>query len=229
MKINCNIIDDLLPLYIEDACSADSKAAVEEHLSDCPLCQEKLKRMQSVEPAPEVLPEQLTLERCVGKLRRHQLRTAVFVVFSTLLLAVLLLIGYWTAQDMYRTAHPNIYEKEEGVYNLTAADLTTVAEEAKGYLLYTNNMQIAVSVIDEADFNGTVFLWDEQYPSSPIAEVAVNEEQRDAVFTNLTAAARYRISTEGFDDLTLTISEGREVSIWRSLNNVLTELARLWS
>ena len=32
MKLNCNIVDDLLPLYLEDICSEDSKAALEKHL-----------------------------------------------------------------------------------------------------------------------------------------------------------------------------------------------------
>ena len=33
MKIHCNIAKDLMPLYIDDALSEESKAAVEEHLT----------------------------------------------------------------------------------------------------------------------------------------------------------------------------------------------------
>ena len=33
-KINCNVIQDILPLYIEDAVSEDTKELVEEHLQD---------------------------------------------------------------------------------------------------------------------------------------------------------------------------------------------------
>lgn len=33
MKISCNIIEDLLPLYVDDMVSEDSRQLVEEHLS----------------------------------------------------------------------------------------------------------------------------------------------------------------------------------------------------
>lgn len=36
MKISCNIIVDLLPLYVDDMVSEDSRQLVEEHLKACP-------------------------------------------------------------------------------------------------------------------------------------------------------------------------------------------------
>ena len=47
MKISCNIIEDLLPLYVDDMVSEDSRQLVEEHLKACPTCrrmQEEIKR-----------------------------------------------------------------------------------------------------------------------------------------------------------------------------------------
>lgn len=38
MKNNCNITKDLLPLYIEDLCSEDSREYVDEHLEECSEC-----------------------------------------------------------------------------------------------------------------------------------------------------------------------------------------------
>ncbi len=35
MKITCNIIEDLLPLYVDDMVSEDSSQLVEEHLKEC--------------------------------------------------------------------------------------------------------------------------------------------------------------------------------------------------
>ena len=35
MKITCNIIEDLLPLYVDDMVSEDSRKLVEEHLKEC--------------------------------------------------------------------------------------------------------------------------------------------------------------------------------------------------
>ena len=38
MKVNCNIIQDLLPLYIEQLVSEKSKIEIEEHLKECSQC-----------------------------------------------------------------------------------------------------------------------------------------------------------------------------------------------
>jgi len=38
MKISCEIIQDLLPLYCDGVCSQDSKQVVEAHLKDCEKC-----------------------------------------------------------------------------------------------------------------------------------------------------------------------------------------------
>ncbi len=37
-KINCNVIQDILTLYIDDSVSDDTKALVEEHLQNCEGC-----------------------------------------------------------------------------------------------------------------------------------------------------------------------------------------------
>lgn len=38
--MNCNIIKDLIPLYIDDCCSEESKEKVKEHLADCESCKQ---------------------------------------------------------------------------------------------------------------------------------------------------------------------------------------------
>ena len=38
-RIPCNVNKDLLPLYVDDVCSEESKDLVEEHLSECGECQ----------------------------------------------------------------------------------------------------------------------------------------------------------------------------------------------
>ena len=50
MKISCEIIKDLLPLYLDGVCSNDSKAAIDEHLADCDICKSELQAMQSLLP-----------------------------------------------------------------------------------------------------------------------------------------------------------------------------------
>lgn len=47
-RINCNIIKDLLPSYIDDLCSTESKQLVEEHFKECTDCK-KLYEQASLE------------------------------------------------------------------------------------------------------------------------------------------------------------------------------------
>ena len=59
MKIACDIVQDLLPLYEEDLCSAGSRMAIEMHLAECAECRKLVEGVQAIsemtvlEPAEE--------------------------------------------------------------------------------------------------------------------------------------------------------------------------------
>ena len=56
-KTNCELINDLLPLYADNVCSEESKAAVAEHIADCEKCRTQLEKMGrpiSVDPAEDI-------------------------------------------------------------------------------------------------------------------------------------------------------------------------------
>ncbi|MBM7710186.1 anti-sigma factor family protein [Enterococcus lemanii] len=45
-EISCNVIQDLLPLYVDDVVSKETEALVEEHLTHCPKCQKEVAQMK---------------------------------------------------------------------------------------------------------------------------------------------------------------------------------------
>lgn len=45
--MNCNIVKDLIPLYIDGCCSEESEKIVEEHIRDCDDCKKLLEDMKS--------------------------------------------------------------------------------------------------------------------------------------------------------------------------------------
>ncbi|MDE6518109.1 MAG: zf-HC2 domain-containing protein, partial [Acetatifactor sp.] len=65
MKLSCNVIRDLLPLYADQICSDESKNLVEEHLAECGDCSALLEQMHSME-----IESHLRLE--TGDVLRHQ-------------------------------------------------------------------------------------------------------------------------------------------------------------
>ncbi len=40
MRLSCEVIQDLLPLYVDKACSGDSAGLVEEHMAECEACKQ---------------------------------------------------------------------------------------------------------------------------------------------------------------------------------------------
>lgn len=55
MKITCNIINDLLPLYVDHLCSQDTAAFIEEHLQSCDQCKHLLEMFQTEIKSPAVI------------------------------------------------------------------------------------------------------------------------------------------------------------------------------
>ena len=47
-KISCSIINDLIPLYMDNAASEESRALVESHISECSDCRNIMESMNTV-------------------------------------------------------------------------------------------------------------------------------------------------------------------------------------
>ena len=50
MNYNCEMIRDLLPLYVDQVCSPASAAAVEAHVRECNACASLLGEMSTADP-----------------------------------------------------------------------------------------------------------------------------------------------------------------------------------
>ena len=92
MRNECQIVRDLLPLYIENMASEESRKFVEAHLSKCPECNELYFSM-TVKDESEVNEEEarakiLPLHEVKKKLRKKLIMTAVAA-----LLAIAILVG----------------------------------------------------------------------------------------------------------------------------------------
>ena len=52
MKVTCNVIKDILPLYVENMVSDDTKNLVEQHICDCSICADSLHTAESRPKVP---------------------------------------------------------------------------------------------------------------------------------------------------------------------------------
>lgn len=89
MNITCDIIRDLLPLYVEDMVSADSKKMVDEHLCTCDPCMKQLGIMKKAQTMPMDVKVE-SLERVENSIRRRRI---LAVMTALLFVATMLMSG----------------------------------------------------------------------------------------------------------------------------------------
>lgn len=83
MKLSCNIIRDLLPLYAEGLASQDSRGVVEAHIAGCESCREELTALGWKPPIP-VQMNTAALEHLEQRIRSRRIRTTLLAVLMTL-------------------------------------------------------------------------------------------------------------------------------------------------
>lgn len=131
MRNECNIVRDILPLYIEDMVSEDTEAFVRDHIAHCPGCYEEWDRMKSPaqpEPKLEVAP--------LIKLKKNLFIKKV----QTVLLTVLMVVTFVTAVFSYLTAPQ---------YFPYTSELLSVTENADGTVTVEFDDQVTGFSLDE--------------------------------------------------------------------------------
>ncbi len=88
MKISCEIIKDLLPLYHDGVCSDESKRFVNKHLSECTGCSKELELMGgmlSVSKQEDNLQEAMPVKNLSRKWRRGMLKSLLKGIAITII------------------------------------------------------------------------------------------------------------------------------------------------
>lgn len=102
-KINCDIIRDLLPSYVDEICSETTRQCVEEHMKNCRECRERVRVLRETDFSVKKL-EQKELDSA-KKMKQHIRNMGVM---SYILLVAALLSGFFILQK-HGTASANIY------------------------------------------------------------------------------------------------------------------------
>ena len=87
--MNCNVVKDLIPLYLDDCCSAESKALVEEHLKSCSDCKKLSEDMKSAQTDISYIPEPPAVLRKISDWKASVLQSVLlFFSFALITLGV---------------------------------------------------------------------------------------------------------------------------------------------
>ena len=98
MKIKCNVIKDILPLYIENIVSEDTRVLIEEHTNECIDCKKELEEMKSPGDMPIDINSNV-IKKVKNKLFREKFKSIIFSIMLTSIVAILA-INYLT-QPIY--------------------------------------------------------------------------------------------------------------------------------
>ena len=114
MKISCNIIRDLLPLYAEDLASEDTRVLVDEHLCDCMDCTNYLDSLKQGTPIPvETAPE--SLEKVKKTILRRRVLSVISALLTLITLASLVVTFLFTPFQLTKEqALDDFYVREDG-------------------------------------------------------------------------------------------------------------------
>ena len=129
MKTNCDIVQDLLPLYCDGACSAESRRLVDEHLRECPACSETFRLMGAAVPSGAAHTQQQTTAQAAAAWKKSVRRAVRKAYLITLAVVVVAAAAVCLHHGLNSTAEGSIL------------GMTAQAEKA----LYTQNSELVLA------------------------------------------------------------------------------------
>lgn len=131
MKINCKIVQDLLPLYHDGVCSEESRKLVEAHLAECETCKRMLAEMDGELVLPKEEANELKPLQEIKKAVKKGKRKALFIGVAIAMAVVMLLFGavnVWWYVEHYQF-HQQFAEGHNHRMHLTNSKGNVIANE----------------------------------------------------------------------------------------------------
>lgn len=89
MKYDCEVIQDLLPLYQDKICSGKSKVIVEEHISECAVCRKMAEKMGDNTVEEKLTKEKNSVIQEHQKIVNHKMTTIGMTTAGILMIPVI--------------------------------------------------------------------------------------------------------------------------------------------
>lgn len=207
--ITCVMAADLLPLYLDGCCSADSRAALEAHMDACPACRAQYAQLRrDLTPAAAAAEDPGTdgIARALARKMRRRKRClralcAVLGVLLAVLLAVLLVFIGKTFVILGQPGGAVSAALPAGATDLAAREVSGTAEEVGEHVFATGTARLVVS----ADAPVTVRLWQVRETRENTMVATLDAKHRSCIFTNLPPQTLYAVTVDGAPDVQLTV------------------------
>lgn len=151
-KLSCDVVQDLLPLYIDGVCSADSRQLVDAHLAECDDCRRVLADLQESETEAQFQAEAKAVIRAHNK---HQSKTALALgvlisVFLTGVMGVMLYVTLKGWSDWQTTI--TVGASLLFLAGLTAVPLLASSKRLTKAIVFSTLALIMIILCEEAFF-----------------------------------------------------------------------------
>ena len=203
--ITCGMAADLLPLYLDGCCSADSRAALEAHMDACPACRAQYAQLRrDLTPAAPAAEDPGTdgIARPLARKMRRRKRClrALGAVLGVLLAVFLVFIGK-TFVILGQSGSIASAALPAGATDLAAHEVSGTAEEVGEHMFATGTARLVVS----ADAPVTVRLWQVRETRENTMVATLDARHRSCIFTNLPPQTLYAVTVDGAPDVQLTV------------------------
>lgn len=194
MKVTCNVIKDILPLYIENMLSDDTRAMVEEHIEQCQQCRDYLddKKIISKMPIDTNISPLLKIK---STLRRKKIQTVILSIMFSIIVFIIT-IALLTAPEYIPYSGQNVTINKIGNSSIMAIFNDTVY----GY---------DISMYKTEDNTGYVYdittwnsIWNRNIKKSNVNNTILNPNGENVV-------AVYYYQTDGNDN---TLIYGKDIN-----------------
>lgn len=207
MKITCNIIGDLLPLYAEKIANSDTKDLIEEHLLECESCKSRLDELTQVMQIPTKMEElpMATMQK------KHSWGVINFIL-GLFTIATIIFAGLsFLATDFNFLPFDNISIDFETQYSHTTSNSQMVATDYDSIVEYIDGDGDAV--VDETL---AVNLTGYKFSNSNLTQVPVDGSDKYIyyleVYGRITDAFGHGSSTHYLQSNSITSDSGKSIS-----------------
>ena len=207
--ITCGMAADLLPLYLDGCCSADSRAALEAHMDACPACRAQYAQLRrDLTPAAPAADDPGTdgIARALARKMRRRKRClrALGAVLGVLLAVFLVFIGK-TFVILGQSGSIASAALPAGATDLAAREVSGTAEEVGEHVFATGTARLVVSADALPDAPVTVRLWQVRETRENTMVATLDAKHRSCIFTNLPPETLYAVTVDGAPDVQLTV------------------------
>lgn len=207
--ITCGMAADLLPLYLDGRCSADSRAALEAHMDTCPACRAQYAQLRrDLTPAADTEQDRGTdtIARALArKMRRRKRCLRVLGAVLGVLLAVFLVFIGKTFVILGQSGSIASAALPAGATDLAGRAVSGSAEEVGEHVFATGTARLVVSADALPDAPVTVRLWQVRETRENTMVATLDAKHRSCIFTNLPPQTLYAVTVDGAPDVQLTV------------------------